>query len=246
MQRVFVKVVGFDDAERHALNTLFRVSKDSETTYALWSADYGVDADIALIDSDSHEALVEFASPSNAHLKMAWIGPGAPARAWRSFDRPVRWPEVIAAMDALLQPPPELDFDITDPGALDEAAAGAGAGGKRALIASPDPAERLYLRARLALANLTRADEAGNASDLLELVRRHRYDVAVVDFALPGAPVWQLLRQLRSGEQPIPHLIVTKDRITAADRVRGWREGADNLMAKPPHPARLKALLGRV
>jgi CheY-like chemotaxis protein len=244
VQRVFVKVIGFDDAERHAINTLFRVSQGSEITYALWSPDYGVEADIALIDSDSHEALVEFASPRNAHLKMAWIGPGAPAQAWRSFERPVQWPDVVAAMDALLQPPP--DFDLTNPGGLEEAAVAAEAAGKRALIASPDPAERLYIRARLALANLTQADEAGNASDLLELVGRHRYDVAVVDFALPGAPVWELLRQLRSGAQPIPHLIVTKDKITAADRLRSWREGTEHLMAKPPHPAQLKELLGRV
>ena len=42
MQRVFVKVLGFSDVERHALNTLFRLSEDRETGYALWSADYGV------------------------------------------------------------------------------------------------------------------------------------------------------------------------------------------------------------
>lgn len=244
MQRVFVKVIGFDDAERHALNTLFRISQGGDITYALWSPDYGVEADVGLIDSDSHEALVEFASPRNESLKMAWIGPGAPAQAWRSFQRPVQWPEVIEALDALLQPPP--DFDLTNPGGLEDLAARAEAAGKRALIASPDPAERLYLRARLALANLTHADEAGNASDLLELVGRNRYDVAVVDFALPGAPVWDLLRQLRSGAQAIPHLIVTKDRITAADRLRSWRQGTEHLMAKPPHPAQLKELLARV
>ena len=31
MERVFVKVAGFSDAERHALNTLFRLSEQRET-----------------------------------------------------------------------------------------------------------------------------------------------------------------------------------------------------------------------
>jgi hypothetical protein len=32
-RRVFVKVVGFSDAERHALNTLFRLSEERDTHY---------------------------------------------------------------------------------------------------------------------------------------------------------------------------------------------------------------------
>lgn len=242
MQRVFVKVVGFSDVERHALNTLFRLSEQREVSYAPWQPDLGVAADMALIDSESHEALIEFESPSNAHLKMIWIGPGAPAQAWRGFERPLQWPDVIAAMDILFQPPPEMDFDLSSPAELGAVPAD----GKRALIASADLAERLYLRARLALANLTQADEAVNASDALELARRHKYDIALVDFALPGVAGWDLIRQLKAAQPGLAHLVVTKEKVTAADRLRGWREGTEEFLGKPPHPAKLKALLSRV
>lgn len=245
MQRVFVKVVGFADVERHALNTLFRLSEDREVGYALWQPEHGASADLLLIDSDSHEALVEFASPSNAGLRMVWIGPGSPPQAWRSFERPLHWPDVIAAMDQLFQPPPVLDFDISEPAGLPPDSGAEGAR-RRALIACADLSERLYLRARLALANLTHADEAENASDALELARRHRYDVALVDFGLPGVPAWHLIRQLRAAQPAPTQLIVTKDKVTAADRVRGWREGAESFLPKPPHPAKLKELLSRV
>ena len=33
-QRVFVKVVGFSDVERHALNSVFRLSEDRDTIYS--------------------------------------------------------------------------------------------------------------------------------------------------------------------------------------------------------------------
>jgi hypothetical protein len=46
---------------------------------------------------------------------------------------------------------------------------------KRALIASADRNERLYLRARLALAELTQADEAETGAQALELTRAHQY-----------------------------------------------------------------------
>lgn len=248
MQRVFVKVLGFSDVERHALNTLFRLSEERETGYALWSPDYGVAAQMALIDSDSHEAAVEFESPSSADLKRIWIGPDAPAQAWRSFGRPIQWPEVIAAMDQLFMPPPELDFDLGDDPqeAQDTVPPEPGPPPRRALIASPDRDQRLYLRARLALAGLTQADDAESAADALEFARLNRYEVALVDFALAGDAGWAFVRQLRGGEPGIPHVIVTKDRLSAGEKLRAWFAAQPVLLAKPPHPGKLKALLERV
>ncbi|HYD76568.1 response regulator [Ramlibacter sp.] len=247
MQRVFVKVLGFSDVERHALNTLFRLSEERETGYALWNPEYGVAAQIALIDSDSHEAVVEFESPSNAGLKRIWIGPHAPAQAWRSFERPIQWPEVISAMDHLFMPPPDLDFDLGDPQeAQDTVPPEPGPPPRRALIASPDREQRLYLRARLALAGLTQADDAASAADALECARLNRYEIALVDFALAGEAGWTFVRQLRACEPGIPHVIVTKDRVSAGEKLRAWFADQPVLLAKPPHPGKLKALLERV
>lgn len=246
MGRVFVKVVGFSDVERHALNTLFRLSEARATSYAPWTDELGVTPHLTLIDSESHEALVEFELPSNQAARVAWVGDRPPARAWRSFQRPIDWPAVIAAMDQLFVPTGldvelDLDFEFDLPGPAAQTA-----GVKRALIANADRAERLYIRARMSLADLTRADEAETAADALELARNHRYDVAVIDYALPGKGGWPLLRALAQVDQRIPLLIVTKDRLTPAEKARMLLGRQPILLEKPVHPLKLTALLSRV
>jgi CheY-like chemotaxis protein len=245
VQRVFVKVIGFSDVERHALNTLFRLSEVRDISYALWQPAVGKAAALALIDSNSYEARLEFEAPSNAKLKMIWVGPGAPRAAWRSFDRPLQWPDVIAAMDHLFQPALDLDF-ADGPDALDTQPPEPSELPRRVLIASPDRDARLYLRARLSLADLTQADEAETSADALELVRGTRYDLAFVDFSLPGAAAgWDLIRQLASAEPRIPHLIVTKDKVSPGDRMRAWQTGTQTFLTRPPDPEKLKSLLDR-
>jgi CheY-like chemotaxis protein len=251
-QRVFVKVVGFTDVERHALNTVFRLSEQRETIYCLWQEGAPEAPKLALIDGQSYEAPVELASPGGPDLKLIWIGDAAPPNAWRSFDRPLSWPDVVTAMDELftpaVDPDLELDFD------LDFDSAGADTlpppqeefFGKRALIASADREERLYLRAKLALAELTHADEAETGAQALELARTHQYCVALLDFALPDVNGWALLKELRQSRPAIPHVIITKDKASAAERVRAWWAGAAGCFEKPPHPGKLHDLLQRV
>ncbi|QJW84387.1 hypothetical protein HK414_13150 [Ramlibacter terrae] len=152
-QRVFIKVVGFTDEERHALNTVFRLSEQCRTMYQLWTPDAPEPPGMSLLDGLSYEGRLEAEMPLNGDLKILWVGPGAPPQVWRSMDRPISWPEVIEAMDSLFVGEP-LDFDI------DIGAPTTGMSLKQALIVCADRDERLYLRARLSLAHLTQADEA--------------------------------------------------------------------------------------
>ena len=249
VQRVFVKVVGFSDVERQSLNLLFRLSEERLIIYALWQPEAGVPAQLALIDSESHEAQVEFELPSNQAIKMIWIGADPPERAWASFQRPIDWPAVISVMDQLALPRPdvELDLDFDIDGTQDPTRPPAPVVAvRRALIANADRAERLYIRARMALADLTQADEAETAADALELARNNRYDVAVIDYGLPGKGGWDLVRELGRAEQPIPHLIVTKDRLTSTEKARALLGRQPILLEKPLDPVRLTALLKRV
>ncbi|MDP3759949.1 MAG: response regulator [Ramlibacter sp.] len=245
-QRVFVRVVGFTDVERHALNTVFRLSEQRDTAYSLWMADAPEAPRLALVDGQSYEAPLELESPGNEGIKLIWVGAVSPARAWRTFDRPIAWPQVLKAMDELFAPPQPLDFDLDfDSGGPDTVPPDE-RGGKRALIASADRDERLYLRAKLALADLTQADEAETGARALELTRAHQYDVALVDLALPDMDGWALLRELTGAKPGIPHVIVSKSRASMAERVRAWLGGAEGCFDKPPHPGRLQDLLQRV
>jgi hypothetical protein len=148
-QRIYIKVVGFSDEERHALNTVFRLSEQCRTMYQLWTPQAAEPARVALLDGQSWEARVQAESPLNRELRLLWVGTNAPAAVWQSFERPIAWPEVIGALDALFAPEAVLDFDAM-------VAAESAMSRKQALIVSGDRDGRLYLRARLALARLLR------------------------------------------------------------------------------------------
>jgi CheY-like chemotaxis protein len=101
-QRIYIKVVGFSDEERHALNTLFRLSEQCLIMYQLWSPTARAPAGMALLDGGSYEARLEAESPLNRQIKLLWIGDDAPPQVWRSLARPFAWPEVIEALDERL------------------------------------------------------------------------------------------------------------------------------------------------
>lgn len=244
-QRIYIKVVGFSDEERHAVNTLFRLSEQCLTMYQLWSPTARAPAGLALLDGDSYEARLEAESPQNADLKLLWIGENPPSQAWRAIQRPFAWPEVIEALDQLFQPAGtdiDLDLDAANPGAPPPEPELR----KLALIVSPSRDERLYLRARLSLASVTQADEAESGGAAVELARSRQYDFALVDFGLPDMDAWALLRQLRQGKKPIPHVAMTKAQRSLPEHVRAWLGGAEALMDRPPHPERLDAWLKRL
>jgi CheY-like chemotaxis protein len=247
MARVYVKVVGFSDVERHALNTVFRLSELRPTSYALWAPDAPEAPLLCLIDGASYEAPVEMASPStDVTLKLIWVGDDAPDRAWRVFDRPLAWARVVAAMDEVFAPPAALDFNLDDdPAGPDTEPPDPVPNGKRALIVAASREDRLYMRARLALAELTQADEATTAAEAHEFLRGGGYAVALVDFGLPDADGWAFMKDVAGGRSAVPHVIVTKPRASAGERLRARLAGAA-LLDKPPDPGRLQRLLQKV
>lgn len=128
--------------------------------------------------------------------------------------------------------PPEVEPDLPPP--------------RRVLIASERLEDRLYLRAKLALAGLSVADEAASAAQALELARGKTYVLALVDFRLPGMDGWRFVRELRQGSRPVATVIVTASRPTWLDRVRSRFAPVDGFFENPPHPGKLHELLTRL
>lgn len=243
-QRIYIKVVGFSEEERHALNTLFRLSEQCLTMYQLWSPQARSPAGMALLDGDSYEARLEAESPLNTGMKLLWIGAEPPPAVWRSIPRPFQWPEVIEAMDTVFSPASvDLDLDVPKADAHDSLPP---APTKLALIVSPSRDERLYLRARLSLAYLTQADEAESGGEAVQLARSKQYDFALVDFRVQDMKAWDLLRLLKQGKKPIQHVALTKTQRSLPEHVRAWWVGAEALLDSPPHPRRLNAWLRRI
>lgn len=235
-QRIYVRVIGFSDEERHALNTVFRLSEQCRTMYQLWTPQAAEPARVALLDGQSWEARVEAESPLHQELKLLWVGANPPATVWRSLQRPIVWPEVLAGLDTLF----ERDAEAREASEPESAMAR-----KHALIVSADRGERLYLRARLALSRLTQADEAETGTQAVALARGKQYDVALVNAGLDDMDAWTLVSKLRSGRRPIPHLALTRAERSMSERLKAWR-GSTALLEDPPDPERLDAWLSSI
>ncbi len=281
VKRIFVKVFGFSDVERHALNTVFRLSESRPTAYALWTAAAPAAAEVALIDGDSWEAALELANPSHDPLKLIWVGDRAPARASLVMARPLQWAAVIEGMDALFArapaqalpaakgaaPDADLDLDL-----LSESIAGPDQGldvdseavtapaplespeplepsepdPLPVLVVDADPAARLYLRAKLAMAELMQIDEAATGAEALQRLRTRRYALVILDLGLPDMDSWLLVKQVGEVRPAVGFLILTGSRVSWLDGVRGWFAGARGCLRKPLHPGKLKQLLRNV
>ena len=103
-KRIFVKVFGFSDVERHALNTVFRLSESRTQAYSLWTPQAPGKPKVLLLDGESWEAALELANPAHDALTLIWVGDKPPSKVWKIFERPLRWSAVIQAMDQLYAP----------------------------------------------------------------------------------------------------------------------------------------------
>jgi CheY-like chemotaxis protein len=267
-KQIFVRVIGFSEAERHALNTVFRLSESEALRFSLWSdAKAGLaPPEVLLLDGESWEARLEMAENHAEGTRLVWIGPNCPGKAHAVFGRPLNWPHIVRHMNALLggdaasQPvakldtPAEIDLDLsaspgderaqpggeTQPQAL---AAQADAPGKRILIADSDRVSRLYLRAKLAAIGPLAVDEAATGAEALALLGQADYAVVLLDIEPLDMDGWRLLKAVQTLKPKGGHLIVMGKGLSWFAKARARWVGVTAVITKPPHPARLANLL---
>ena len=103
--------------------------------------------------------------------------------------------------------------------------------GMRLLVAEDDPGLREVLVQGLEEAGYV-VDAVGRGDDAIEMLRFHSYEVAVVDWRMPGAPGLDVVAWARRHERPTALLMLTA-RDTPPDRIAGLEAGADDYLVKP-------------
>jgi DNA-binding response OmpR family regulator len=92
---------------------------------------------------------------------------------------------------------------------------------------------------------------ARSGTEGLQLARRHRPDLFILDIMMPGADGYQVCRQIRGDPllKELPVLFLTA-KMKDEDKIEGFRAGADDYLTKPFNmeelELRVKAILRRV
>ena len=115
---------------------------------------------------------------------------------------------------------------------------GVAEGGPRILVVDDDASVRTLLRRLLTIEGY-RVDEAADGPSALEQLGRAGADLLLLDVMMPGQDGLDLLEQLRR-HSDVPVILLTA-RDQEADRVLGFRLGADDYVVKPFSTAELTA-----
>jgi hypothetical protein len=263
-QRVFVSVVGFSDVERHALNTVFRLSEDRDLSYAPWAPLSGPDAtprtdkaQVVLVDGSSAEAVLSHARQMPEGQWLIWVGPDAPDHAWRVLERPIQWSHILHDLDAVFAARQAdsglLDLDITSPGLLLGEPSGVEGAPRRALLVGMAEREVALLRARLLMAGVEEVDEADSTNGAIDLMGRHIYCCGVFNLDDHHIDPWTLMKVFGKRNREALPVAVTE----LAGPLAGWwsrrrmrrsaeKFGITALLARPLNLDELTQLTARL
>jgi two-component system copper resistance phosphate regulon response regulator CusR len=101
----------------------------------------------------------------------------------------------------------------------------------RVLVAEDDEGLREVLVLGLSDAGY-HVDAVERGDDAIDSLRWYAYDVAVIDWRMPGAEGIDVVDWARRNDRPTAILMLTA-RDTPADRIRGLDTGADDYLVKP-------------
>jgi two-component system invasion response regulator UvrY len=114
------------------------------------------------------------------------------------------------------------------------------------LIADDHPIVREGFKQVLSeTADMVVADEASNGQEVLNLVRKNKYDVVLLDISMPGRSGLEILKELKNEYPKLPILIVS---IYPEEQyaVRAFRAGASGYLTKASAPNELIAAIRKV
>ncbi len=101
----------------------------------------------------------------------------------------------------------------------------------RVLVAEDDPGLREVLVLGLEDSGY-RVDAAGRGDDAIDLLKFYDYDVAVIDWRMPGKEGIEVVAWARKHGKPTAMLMLTA-RDAPPDRIAGLDAGADDYLVKP-------------
>ncbi len=96
-----IRVIGLTDIERHALNSVVRLSTGRNPSYTIWQTGEGR-PDIFLLDSGHPESRELADAHSDRPENIIWVGADAPDFVETRLKRPIAWVNLLQLMDSII------------------------------------------------------------------------------------------------------------------------------------------------
>lgn len=232
-KRICVQVVGFSDVERHALNTLFRLSEENDLTYSPCEFQKGDGAEAAtsraevlLVDGQCAEAVLYHAKAMPQGQRLIWVGANPPMHAWRALTRPIQWSTLVHELDTVHAAHQAdsgfLDLDVSRPGELES---GATPAFRRALLIGNG--NLLNFAQALSQAGVPEVDHASSTEMAQQLLTRQTYRLGLFDLDEHHIDTWHLAGQFVQHNPQAQTLGITEYATASAPWMRRRRVHRD-------------------
>lgn len=96
-----IRVIGLTDTERHAFNSVVRLSQGRNPSYTIWQPGDGR-PDILLLDGQHEDSNKVAQSNRDQPEHMIWLGRDVPEFVHYSLQRPLQWMAVLQQMDTVI------------------------------------------------------------------------------------------------------------------------------------------------
>jgi CheY-like chemotaxis protein len=96
-----IRVIGLTDTERHAFNSVVRLSLGRNPHYTIWQAGDGR-PDVLLLDGQHADSAKVAQSNRNQPDHMLWLGADVPEFVHYSLQRPLKWMALLQQMDTII------------------------------------------------------------------------------------------------------------------------------------------------
>ena len=96
-----IRVIGLSDVERHALNSVVRLSVGRNPSYTIWQTGDGR-PDILFLDASHVDAQKVAQSNRERPDHILWLGQGMPDYVHHQIQRPIAWAHLLEKMDAII------------------------------------------------------------------------------------------------------------------------------------------------
>jgi CheY-like chemotaxis protein len=96
-----IRVIGLTDTERHAFNSVVRLSQGRNPSYTIWQPGDGR-PDVLLLDGHHADSAKVAQSNREQPDHMIWLGSDPPDFVHYSLQRPLQWMAVLGQMDTVI------------------------------------------------------------------------------------------------------------------------------------------------